>query len=171
MISIRYEKQDGTVVETEVEHIWIGGRAEEKLVQAKLIAELGTAERMVQEALRMEGKPYRFGAEVDLCDSDPVAFDCSELVEWAVHQAGGDIPDGSKNQLMYCCANDTDIPVEEAIHIRGALLFAEGHVAISLGDGRTVEAMNSKRGVCYGKASAARFTAAALVPGLRYGDK
>jgi cell wall-associated NlpC family hydrolase len=51
------------------------------------------------------GKPYLFGAEVNLRDTNPIKFDCSELVEWGYAQIGIKVPDGSYNQY------DASIPV------------------------------------------------------------
>ena len=48
------------------------------------------------------GKPYVFGAEINLRESDPAilkAIDCSELTEWLFFQGLGlSLPDGSYNQ-------------------------------------------------------------------------
>ena len=46
------------------------------------------------------GKPYRFGHEVKLDDPNPIAFDCSEYVQWCFHQIGVTVPDGSFNQYQ-----------------------------------------------------------------------
>lgn len=128
----------------------------------------GTAEAFVQRALSQAGDRYIFGAEVNLNDSNPSAFDCSELVQWAAHQAGVSIPDGTMNQLPHVQRAGTTISVAEALRTRGALLFRPGHVAISLGDGRTIEAKGSAYGVGIFNANGRGWTAGALVPGLRY---
>jgi len=68
------------------------------------------------------------------------------------------------------------VPVERAIRTRGAMLFHSGHVAISLGNGRTIEAMGKKWGVREGGTvvhnkdgtQRPRFTEGALIPGIRY---
>lgn len=125
------------------------------------------AQRFVQAALSQDGKPYIFGAETRLTDPSPVAFDCSELVEWAAKQTGLTIPDGSAAQLAYCKTLGTLIAVHQAKLVAGALLFRPGHVAISLGDGRTIEA----RGAAYGVGvfdERSTWTHGALVPGMRY---
>jgi hypothetical protein len=123
----------------------------------------GTAGRMVQLALAQAGDRYVYGAEASSSDPDPDAFDCSELVEWATKRAGGSIPDGSSNQL----AAVKRISVAQGKRTRGALLFHPGHVAISLGDGRTIEAMNRRYGVRKGEAGN-RFSAAGLIRTLDY---
>lgn len=124
----------------------------------------GTANEMLRLALKQNGDRYVFGHEVNLDDKDPNTFDCSELVQWAVHQAGGSIPDGSQNQR----AAVQKLSVAEAARTPGALLFNGHHVAISLGDGvHTIEAMGSKYGVRIGTIGN-RFEDGGLVPGLKY---
>lgn len=51
---------------------------------------------------QLQGKPYKFGQEVNLKETDPAkieAIDCSELVEWLYAQVGITVPDGSYNQF------------------------------------------------------------------------
>ncbi|MDP1830283.1 MAG: peptidoglycan-binding protein [Archangium sp.] len=124
----------------------------------------GTAAEMLRLALKQNGDRYVFGAEVRLDDKDPHTFDCSELVQWAVHQAGGSIPDGSQNQR----GATQRISVQEAARTPGALLFNGHHVAISVGDGvHTIEAMGSAYGVRIGTIGN-RFEDGGLVKGLKY---
>jgi len=124
----------------------------------------GTAAEMLRLALKQNGDRYVFGAEVNLDDKDPNTFDCSELVQWAVHQAGGSIPDGSQNQR----AATQRISVAQAARTPGALLFNGHHVAISIGDGvHTIEAMGSKWGVRIGTIGN-RFEDGGLVKSLKY---
>lgn len=127
-----------------------------------------TAAAFVEAALSQAGKPYVFGAEVRLDDPSPPAFDCSELVQWAVHQIGWAIPDGSGAQLEDCRTHGTLISVEQALLVRGALLMREGHVAISLGDGTCMEARGKEYGCGVFSALGRPWTHGALVPGLRY---
>ncbi|XXF79569.1 peptidoglycan-binding protein [Myxococcaceae bacterium GXIMD 01537] len=128
----------------------------------------GTAEAFVQKALAQAGDRYIFGAETNLNDPNPKAFDCSELVQWAAHQVGITIPDGTMNQLPHCQQKGTTVSVEKALKTRGALLFRPGHVAISLGDGRTIEAKGSAYGVGIFSAHNRGWTTGALVPGMKY---
>jgi peptidoglycan hydrolase-like protein with peptidoglycan-binding domain len=128
----------------------------------------GTAAEMLRRALEQKGDRYVFGAEVNLDDKNPNTFDCSELVQWAVHQAGGTIPDGSQNQRAYVRQHGKKLSVAEASRIPGALLFNGHHVAISVGDGvHTIEAMGSNYGVRIGTIGS-RFEDGGLAPGLRY---
>ncbi|WP_217442055.1 MULTISPECIES: peptidoglycan-binding protein [Myxococcus] len=129
----------------------------------------GTAEAFVQKALAQKGDRYVFGAETNLNDPNPSKFDCSELVQWAAHQAGVSVPDGTMNQVPYFKQKGTTISVDEALRTRGALLYRPGHVAISLGDGRTIEARGSAYGVGIFNANGRGWTSGALIPGLKYG--
>lgn len=125
-------------------------------------------EKFVAAAVAQAGDRYVYGAEARLSDPDPDAFDCSELVEWAAHQAGAYMPDGSSNQRAYCQRKGKAISIDKAIRTRGALLFANGHVAISLGNGRTIEASGRKYGVRQTTAQGRSWIAGGLVPGLKY---
>lgn len=131
-----------------------------------------SAELFVRTALAQAGDRYVYGAEARLSDPDPDAFDCSELVQWAAHRAGVTIADGSSAQYAACKKHHTTLSVAAAIKTRGALLFrgpgGSEHVAISLGDGRTIEARGRAYGVCTAPATASRFTLAGKVPGMRY---
>ena len=141
-----------------------GGRPEDVAVNSTGAQGPGTAAEMLRLALKQNGDRYVFGHEVNLNDKDPNTFDCSELVQWAVHQAGGSIPDGSQNQR----AAVNRMSVAEAARTPGALLFNGHHVAISLGDGvHTIEAMGSKYGVKIGNIGN-RFEDGGTVKGLKY---
>jgi cell wall-associated NlpC family hydrolase len=124
----------------------------------------GQVDAFVRIALTQVGKKYVFGAEASPSDPNPRAFDCSELCEWAAARAGitPKLPDGSSAQKAFC----KPISVSQAINTKGALLFLPGHVAISLGNGSTVEAMNPSNGVRQGKA-AGRFSSGGLIPGAQ----
>ena len=139
----------------------------------------GATEAFVNAALAQAGDAYVFGAEADVHDPNPTTFDCSELVQWAAGRVGIDLQDGSWNQYMELSSQGPPITVEQAIHTRGALLFdfssapttgggrpSQAHVAISLGDGRTIEAMDDQHGVLTATANTKRFNYAAVIPGL-----
>jgi len=113
------------------------------------------------------GDRYVFGAEVDLDDPDPDVWDCSELVQWAAHQAGVYMPDGSTAQIFWCASHGLSIGVEAAARTRGALVAHLGHIAISLGDGRVVEAANPSSGVTIGTITH-RFTMGLKIPDMIY---
>lgn len=129
----------------------------------------GQVARFVALALQQAGDTYRYGAEVRMSDPDPRVFDCSELVEWAASQAGISprVPDGSAAQRAHCQRHGTMISKAVARRTKGALLFAPGHVAISLGNGRTIEAMNSEQGVRQGNFDGRSWNAYARIPGAK----
>jgi cell wall-associated NlpC family hydrolase len=119
------------------------------------------------------GKQYIYGAEANLNDPSPKAFDCSELVQWACARVGVAYPDGSGNQYAASKAAGLIIGVTTAANTRGALLFrgpgGSEHVAISLGDGKTtIEARGTAYGVVNGPISGRHWDGAALIPGLVY---
>lgn len=118
-------------------------------------------ERMVAFALAQRGKPYEWGA------SGPGAYDCSGLVQAATAAAGKVLGKPSASQWSTCVAQGKTISVSAALGIRGALLFRIGgeynHVAISLGNGSTMEAMGSAYGcLIAGNAASRGWTGAAL---------
>ena len=136
------------------------------------------AQHFVDAALAQRGDKYVFGAEADPGDANPTAFDRSELTQWAAHQAGIEIPDGSAAQYLDLKAKGLLIPVEQAAHTPGALLFTfsseptaggerptTSHVAISQGNGQTVEA-DDVQGVTTMDVGS-RFQYAAVLPGLQ----
>jgi len=137
----------------------------------------GQVQTIVQwMSAQMQHGVYELNAPRDLSNPDPHVFDCSSLVWNAVRRNGGptDFPGSAQQQLDYCRRKGTIISVDAAIHIYGALLFNDrpqppDHVAVSLGDGRTIEAANPNVDIIIGKATASRFNAAALIPGVDYG--
>lgn len=124
----------------------------------------GQIDRFVALALQQAGKRYVFGAEAKPSDPNPRAFDCSELVEWCAARVGINprVPDGSSAQKAHC----KPISVAQAAKTKGALLFVPGHVAISLGNGKTIEAMNPSAGVRQGNVGN-RFRSGGLIPGAQ----
>ncbi len=136
------------------------------------------ARAFVDAARTQRGAAYVFGAEAGLDDPDPDAFDNSELTQWAAHQVGVTLPDGSMYQYLELKSQGRLVSVAEGLRTEGALLFsfsseptpgggrpAQAHVAISLGDGRTIEA----RGTSYGVnefPAAGRFDYAGVIPEL-----
>jgi cell wall-associated NlpC family hydrolase len=141
------------------------------------------AQQFLQTALAERGKPYVYGATANTNDPDPKAFDCSELTKWAAARAGVTIPDGATAQYLYTRDHGTTMSVDQALHTPGALLFhfghepknlgdipADGHVAISLGDGaHTIEARGHRYGTNIFDATGNRagfFNFAGMIPGM-----
>jgi cell wall-associated NlpC family hydrolase len=141
----------------------------------------GIAQTFLNNALAEKGKPYVYAANAAISDPDPKAFDCSELTKWASARAGVTIPDGATAQYLYTRDHGTTMTVEQALHTPGALLFhfgheprdlgdipADGHVAISMGDGvHTIEARGSKYGTnVFDNAGGRSFNFAGMIPGM-----
>ncbi len=141
----------------------------------------GRLRTFVDSALAQSGDPYVFGASARSDDPNPKSFDCSELVRWSAHRAGVDLPRRAFDQYMQLEHQGATLSVEEALHTPGALLFSfktappavgrsdEEHVAISLGDGRTIEARGGSYGVGSWPAKG-RFGYAAVIPGVSGGQ-
>lgn len=129
-------------------------------------------------AVAQTGDQYVWGAHADFNNPHPSAFDCSDLVQWATHRVGiTDMPRTAWEQYEFLHHDGHAIPIDKAIHTPGALLFsfssdpdsghpAHCHVAISLGDGKTMEAKGTQYGVGSWDANTKRFQYAAVIPGL-----
>jgi len=139
-----------------------------------------TVEQFVDLLLSQAGDRYIFGVEVSADDDNPSAFDCSELVQWGCDHLGVSprMPDGSWNQANHCRIHGTLISVDQGVATRGALLFkfssspfegsrpSSAHVAVSLGNGKTIEARSTHYGVGSFSAYNRGWTHAGLIPGL-----
>ena len=105
------------------------------------VTDPGSAERAAGNALKMVGKPYRYGG------SSPAGFDCSGLIQYSYKQAGVSLPRSTDDLLR------TSQPLRGAHLRRCDLLFFDqegkkkSHVGIYLGDGRFVHAPSSGKQV------------------------
>lgn len=146
------------------------------------------AELVALARTRIE-QPYVLGADVPLDDPDWAGpWDCAELASWLAFRA--------TRRLFGCIDNSApipraepfsggwaadirtgvvqSIPIEEAFSVAGAVLVRApakariGHVAISDGDGGTVEAHSARVGVAKRKARGRVWTHAGLIPGVTY---
>lgn len=119
-------------------------------------------ERMVRFALAQTDKPYVWGG------SGPAGFDCSGLVQQAARAGGRVLPKPSASQWATVVRAGKTVPISTALRTRGALLFRIGvgdynHVAISLGNGSTVEARGSAYGIgVFGGAGSGGWTGAGI---------
>jgi cell wall-associated NlpC family hydrolase len=139
---------------------------------------LATLDDFVNKALSQRGDPYEFGAEATFSESNPRQFDCSELVQWAAARCGISFVDGAQNQRDACRQAGTlaqDVK-QGGVRKRGALLFrideapGNDHVAISLGNGQTIEARGEAFGVNVFSAHNRPWTHAGVVPGFEEDD-
>ena len=138
-----------------------------------------------------EGEPYVLGARVPMGSA---AFhgpwDCAEFVSWCVYQAYGVLfgvrPANPQTADAYtgywtedALASHATIAVSQALNTPGAILLrrprshgsghAIGHIAISRGDGSTVEARGARFGVVIASGAASRpWDYGVLVPGVEY---
>ena len=140
-----------------------------------------TPNQIIETARGQFGKPYIYASAPEPSVKNPKSFDCSGYTRWVFGRNGVAIPMGSWNQAIMCRDHGTIIPVSEAIRTPGALLFGgpnngysgygpSGHVAISLGNGYTAEAMGTAYGVGSWRASGRPWTNAGLVPGVTYSN-
>jgi cell wall-associated NlpC family hydrolase len=100
------------------------------------------ADLAASHAVKMVGKPYRFGGA-----SPAGGFDCSGLVHFSFRQAGFAVPRSTESQLR----------ASERVRVsslrRGDLLFFDqdgkkkSHVGIYVGDGKFVHAPSSGKQV------------------------
>lgn|GEM_PF-1349975 len=144
-------------------------------------ADDGALRTFLDAAKAQAGDSYVYGATPSLGNRDPKAFDCSSLTQWAAHQAGVKLPRIAEAQYMDLKSKDMLIPVNKALKTPGALLFyfseeprgplpaGQAHVAISLGNGKTIEAKGSAYGVGEFPAKG-RFNYAGLIPGISDGS-
>jgi len=137
-------------------------------------------QQFVTTALEQNGKPYVWGSSASPTDPNPVSFDCSELTKWAAARSGVTIPDGAAHQYVWLKSQGATMSVQQALHTPGALLFhfasepqpglggepPVAHVAISLGNGKTIEARGKDYGVGIFDATPDRFNYAGMIPGM-----
>lgn len=122
----------------------------------------------VSFCLAQVGDAYVWGAGRNVDDPDPHAFDCSGLVYWAAYQVGVVTGQTDQQIIDQCRRAGTLISVAEASRTRGAVLQFPGHIVVSLGDGRTVEARGKAYGVMTYVVANRGFTTGARLPGMIY---
>lgn len=114
-------------------------------------------DKIVDAALSKVGSSYRHAA------SGPSAFDCSGLTSWAYRQVGINLPRSSKSQFA-----SAGTRVSKSNLQPGDLVFyysPVSHVAIYIGDGKIVDAANSRTGVRVASVNSMPFSGAARVVG------
>ena len=143
---------------------------------------------IIQEALKHKGEDYILGADVPFDDeSYKGPWDCAEFCSWVVYQVSG---------LVYGCIDNTSpikklepysggwyrdgmaairkIPYQIAVRTPGAVLVRKptserkGHVVFSQGNGKTIEAMDSKHGVTEGSPENRVWNVCFLIDGIDY---
>jgi hypothetical protein len=145
-----------------------------------------TAQELLRVARAHVGEQYVLGAKVPKGNPEwRGPWDCAEFTSWCVYQATGKLfgcrpvsqgPDIADAYTGFWAEDAKKIgemiSVAEASATRGAFLLrvpeggAVGHVVICAGDGRTVEAHSTKRGVVESKTEGRRWHTGVLVPGI-----
>lgn len=146
-------------------------------------------ESFIERAVSRVGAKYSLGAaRKQPTDPNEALFDCSSLVYWAADQAGYKPPKpgwgaiDTVSILKLCQDNNLTLSVGDGTGVpRGALLFRIAspadrengiinHMAISLGNNQTMEAIGTEKGIKEAKATGDTrgnpWTHAALLPGL-----
>lgn len=146
---------------------------------------MATADELLAIARRHLGEKYVFGAPVPKGNPAWVGpWDCAEFCSWCVFQVTGGLfgclprkgnPDTADAYTGYWAEDARKfgklITIGQAAATPGAFLLREpsgkgGHIAISSGDGTTIEAHSTKRGVIEGRVAPRRWDTGVLVPGI-----
>jgi cell wall-associated NlpC family hydrolase len=126
---------------------------------------------MVTWALSRVGiSRYVYGATRDTSNRDLRVFDCSSLIRWACARVGVYMPYNTRDQEPYLKGSGgTKISLDKARGIRGAVFYKPGvHCAISLGNGKTVEASTPSLGIRQASSYNRGFVNAYTIDALRY---
>lgn len=101
-------------------------------------------------------------------DADYRQFDLAELISRSAAAAGvpGALPITASSLLLYCRSHRTTITVAAGLALKGALLFGQGSVGLSLGSRRRAIVYTARSGLAV-DADASKWTGAARLPGAR----
>lgn len=132
---------------------------------------MATTEEFIRKLLAEVGDRYEWGGEYrpGTDPHDTHAWDCSGLLYTKLNELGLPCPRSSGEIYDWCVRAGGELSLEQGKRLRGAILYMQGHIGVSLGDGRSVESSGS-RGVAVLKNTFQRWTHAARVPGLQYGE-
>lgn len=111
----------------------------------------------VRQLLNHRGDEYEWGGT-----NEQTGYDCSGLI-YSTMQAAGYTNFPRNSSAIYQHARP--ISLARALKTRGAVLWKEGHIAISLGNGKTIEAKGEDYGVGVFDATG-RFTNGGILPEL-----
>jgi len=146
-----------------------------------------TGEQVLGVARQHLGEAYVLGARAPMGNAAWTGpWDCAEFASWCVYRASG-ILFGTEPRsdpmladaytgywFQQAQASEALIDWREAAGIAGAAVLRRptnaqtGHIVVSDGQGGTVEAHSSQRGVIAGTLSSRRWDWGILVPGIRY---
>lgn len=99
---------------------------------------------------------------------DPRTFDLAELISHSAAQAGSTVrlPLMARELERFCHTRKTIITVEEGVTLKGALLFGQSAVALSLGSRGRAIIYSERTGIIVDD-GVRTWTAAATIPGAR----
>jgi putative peptidoglycan binding protein len=143
-----------------------------------------TGSDLVKLALGHVGERYVLGITVPKDNPNwHAGFDCAELCSYLVYQATGKLygctgsEPATADAYTGFWARDAEaiglkVSVETAARTPGAFVLRVpmrtklGHIILSMGDGRTVEAHSTARGVIIGELGGRRWDVGVFVPGI-----
>ena len=147
----------------------------------------GTGDAILAIASDHLGESYVLGARAPMANAGWTGpWDCAEFASWCVYQSSGrlfgvrpkDDPvraDAYTGFWAEDAIGAAACPVDVAVRISGAMLLRKpatrdrgGHIAISDGNGGTVEAHSSNEGVIRFTANGRRWDTGVLVPGIAF---
>lgn len=137
-----------------------GSSANFQAAQGATMPRQMTTGDFAQEMLRREGAEYEWGGT-----SRKTGFDCSGIINRIMRNRGFPNFPRTSGEIY---AHSKKVSLKKAINTRGAILWKEGHIAVSLGNGKTIEAMGEEYGVVVGDAKG-RFTGGGILPELKLG--
>ncbi|MBX9702119.1 MAG: hypothetical protein K2X74_21975 [Acetobacteraceae bacterium] len=147
-----------------------------------------TADDLVKLAMQHAGEKYDLGADVPLDDANWTGpWDCAEFASWLVYQTTGQVMGCTDNKAKLskvepysgawardAASSTLQVPLDTAGTSRGTVLVRKpregkrGHVAISRGDGTTIEAMDTAHGVAVGKVAGRKWDYCVRIEGITY---
>lgn len=149
-----------------------------------------TGNDIIQKANKHLGEKYILGSLAPKNNPDYKGpWDCAEFVSWVIYQVTGKLYGCADNQSQHLPSADAGtiywvrdckenfvktISITEARNTPGAILLRvagegqDGHIVISLGNGKTIEAHGHADGVVNNVTDGRRWTYGILIPGINY---
>jgi cell wall-associated NlpC family hydrolase len=126
-----------------------------------------TGRDLVAILMKQKGDDYVWGAGRS-GGKNPEAFDCSGLIYWGMGRLGFKGFPSTSGAIYEHCQKTS---VSKAIATPGAILWREGHIAVSRGNGTTIEARSSDLDVGVFSATVGRdWASGGFIPELSFGS-
>lgn len=129
-------------------------------ISKKQAKRLRTTGDLAAKALTFRGEEYEWGGT-----TRATGLDCSGLIWRIMNNSGYDFAPRHSSAIY---EHSNKVSLKKAINTRGAILYTPGHIAISLGNGKTIEARGEEYGVVIGDAHG-RFKYGGILPELQVG--